>query len=148
MCDNARVWEFNLPQYALGMFIGKQGRNIKALQYLPVDIELNNTQLTVVGEPHSVQIIIDNVKAIVRESELQQESFQRRYKPLEHSNHRQAFFKHRHPRTHNLHQTLRKTIDKRKRPQPLKKDVKYTTPKPTKPETTQFDYDSDNALEL
>ena len=63
-------WSYTLPRSALGMFIGKHGRNIRALQDIPLmSVNLHDVELTVHSEDiYRIQLVKDNVKAIIEES--------------------------------------------------------------------------------
>lgn len=63
-------WSYTIPRSALGMFIGKSGRNIRALQDIPhMSVLLNDVQLTVhSSDIYRIQLVKDNIKAIVEEA--------------------------------------------------------------------------------
>lgn len=65
------TWSYTIPRTALGMFIGKNGRNIRALQDIPyMSVLLNDVQLTVhSSDVYRIQLVKDNVKAIVEEAQ-------------------------------------------------------------------------------
>ncbi len=142
-----RVWQFELPQCALGMFIGKQGKNIKALQEMSVSIELQGTSLTVMGQQHPVQIVIDNVKAIVRESEIQEQ--EARSSQLIAASRVLSRQPHYNGRKNSTHTTMHKRKFKQFAPKRSMAVNQNTATKIHKDKTlgAAFDYNSDNALD-
>ena len=146
---SSRVWEFELPRCALGMFIGKQGKNIRALQEMSVTIDLHETSLTVMGQPHQVQIVIDNVKAIVKESEMQEDQMKRQMQMQQQhlayrSGSKKAYTNYRLQQPRLTHTTMRNPMFKRtvQRSNILKKKP-VSVPKAD----DAFECNSDNALE-